>query len=123
MVGLDSDGETLRFPLAPGVTPFAALLPEASTGAQAEISEAARAVAGAIGTRLRGQGGWALIVDYGDERAGRGASLQAVRGHRGAPILDRPRETDLGAHVDFAALARAPGTPSPGPVAHGGLLG
>ncbi|HYX02213.1 MAG TPA: SAM-dependent methyltransferase [Reyranella sp.] len=122
MVGLDSDGETLRFALAPGVTPFAALLPEASTGAQAEISEAARAVAGAIGTRLRRQGGWALIVDYGDERAGRGASLQAVREHRGAPILERPGETDLSAHVDFAALARATGMPTFGPVAQGDFL-
>ena len=59
----------------------------------------------AIGARLRRDGGWALIVDYGyDERLG--ASLQAVRGHRGAGILDRPGETDLSAHVDFAALAR-----------------
>jgi NADH dehydrogenase [ubiquinone] 1 alpha subcomplex assembly factor 7 len=122
MVGLDADGETLRFALAPGVTPYAALLPEAPTGAQAEICEAARAIAAAIGTRLRRQGGWALIVDYGDERAGRSASVQAVRGHRGVRILERPGETDLSAHVDFAALAQATGMPTFGPVAQGEFL-
>ena len=64
-----------------------------------------RALAGAIGARLQRDGGWALIVDYGHDGA-LGASLQAVRGHRGADMLDRPGETDLSAHVDFAALAR-----------------
>ncbi len=41
--------------------------------------------------------------------AAHGASLQAVRSHRGAGILDHPGETDLSAHVDFAALAAASG--------------
>ncbi len=50
---------------------------------------------------LRRDGGWALIVDYGYDQRGHGASLQAVRGHRGAALLDRPGETDLSAHVDF----------------------
>ena len=34
-------------------------------------------------------------------------SLQAVRGHRGVDLLDRPGETDLSAHVDFVAVATA----------------
>ena len=105
MVGLAPDGETLRLALAPGVTPYASLLPDAPAGAQAELSEAGRALAAAIGARLRRDGGWALIVDYGYDHGGHGASLQAVRGHRGAALLDRPGETDLSAHVDFAALA------------------
>src|SRR4029453_11374917 len=65
MVGLGAVGETLRLALAPGVTPYAAALPDAPVGAQAEICEAGLALAGAIGERLGRHGGWALVVDYG----------------------------------------------------------
>ena len=82
MVGLADDGERLVFALAPGITPFSLHLPDAAEGAQAEICEAGRALASAIGGRVRRDGGWALVVDYGYDR-GHGASLQAVRGHRG----------------------------------------
>jgi NADH dehydrogenase [ubiquinone] 1 alpha subcomplex assembly factor 7 len=122
MVGLDDDGRTLLLSLAPGVTPFTGLLPDAAVGAQAEISKAGQAIAALIGDRLRRQGGWALIIDYGDERAGHAASLQGVSGHRGAAVLERPGEIDLSAHVDFAALARASGLPSFGPVSQGDFL-
>jgi NADH dehydrogenase [ubiquinone] 1 alpha subcomplex assembly factor 7 len=121
MVGLEGDGETLRLALAPGPTPFASLLPDADTGGQAEISEAGQALAAAIGARLKRDGGWTLVIDYGYE-AGGGASLQAVRGHRGSGLLDCPGEADLSAHVDFAALARATGLPSFGPVPQGDFL-
>jgi NADH dehydrogenase [ubiquinone] 1 alpha subcomplex assembly factor 7 len=120
MVGLADDG-SLRLALAPGVTPYAAALPDAPVGAQAEISEAGRALAAAIGARLGRHGGWALIVDYGRDGA-LGASLQAVRAHRGADILDRPGETDLSAHVDFAALGAAAGRPTFGPAGQGDFL-
>jgi NADH dehydrogenase [ubiquinone] 1 alpha subcomplex assembly factor 7 len=122
MVGLAPDGATLRLALAPGITPYASLLPDAAAGAQAELSEAGRAIAAAIGARLRRDGGWALIVDYGYDHSGHGASLQAVRGHRGAALLDRPGETDLSAHVDFRALAEATGMPTFGPVGQGDFL-
>jgi NADH dehydrogenase [ubiquinone] 1 alpha subcomplex assembly factor 7 len=121
MVGLADDGETLRLALAPGRTPYAAALPEAWPGGQAELGEAGLAIAAAIGARLRRDGGWALIVDYGFSAHG-GLSLQAVKGHRGADILDRPGETDLSAHVDFTALARATCMPSFGPVGQGDFL-
>ena len=129
MVGLAPDG-TLRLALAPGLTPFAAALPDAPAGAEAEISEAGRALAAAIGAHLGRDGGWALIIDYGYDggydgdhsRPALGSSLQAVRGHRGAGILDRPGETDLSAHVDFAALAAAAGRPTFGPAAQGDFL-
>ena len=121
MVGLGDDG-ALRLALAPGATPFASLLPEAAIGAEAELCEAGHALAAAIGASIRAHGGWALIVDYGAETAGRAASLQAVRGHRGAGILDQPGETDLSAHVDFAALAASAGMPSFGPVGQGDFL-
>lgn len=121
MVGLAADDGTLRLALAPGITPYAAALPEAPVGAQAELSEAGRALAAAIGDRLARQGGWALIVDYGHDGA-LGSSLQAVRGHRGTDILDRPGETDLSAHVDFKALAAATRRPTFGPVGQGDFL-
>lgn len=121
MVGLAPDGETLMFALAPGATPFARFLPDAAEGAQAEISEAGRALAAAIGARVTRDGGWALIVDYGYE-SGSAATLQAVRGHKGAPILDQPGETDLSAHVDFVALAAATQAPTYGPVSQADFL-
>ncbi|MBI2735716.1 MAG: SAM-dependent methyltransferase [Rhodospirillales bacterium] len=120
MVGLADDG-TLRLALAPGVSPYASALPDAAEGAQAELCEAGLALAGAVGQRLQRHGGWALIVDYGHDGA-LGASLQAVRDHRDAGILDRPGETDLSAHVDFAALAQATGRPTFGPVRQGDFL-
>lgn len=121
MVGVDQDG-ALRLALAPGISPFARLLPEAAVDAEAEICEAGQALAAAIGDRIARHGGWALIIDYSGEMAGRAASLQAVRSHRGADILDRPGETDLSAHVDFAALAKASGVASFGPVGQGAFL-
>jgi NADH dehydrogenase [ubiquinone] 1 alpha subcomplex assembly factor 7 len=121
MVGLAEDGETLRIALAPGRTPFAPALPDAIPGRQTELCEAGLALAAAIGARLQRDGGWALIIDYGFE-AGGGFSLQAVRQHRGTDILDRPGETDLSAHVDFAALARATGISTFGPVGQGDFL-
>jgi NADH dehydrogenase [ubiquinone] 1 alpha subcomplex assembly factor 7 len=121
MVGLAPDGETLVFALAPGPSPFARFLPDAPDGAQAEISEAGRALAHQIGDRLERDGGAALIVDYGYDH-GTGTSLQAVRAHHGAGVLDRPGETDLSAHVDFAALAAATTAPTFGPVAQRDFL-
>jgi NADH dehydrogenase [ubiquinone] 1 alpha subcomplex assembly factor 7 len=121
MVGLAADGEMLVFALAPGPSPFARFLPDAPDGAQAEIGEAGRALAGAIGARLKRDGGAALIIDYGYAR-GAGASLQAVRAHHGAAVLDRPGESDLSAHVDFAALAAAAQAPTFGPVAQRDFL-
>jgi NADH dehydrogenase [ubiquinone] 1 alpha subcomplex assembly factor 7 len=121
MVGLAPDGKGLVFALAPGATPFSSYLPDAAEGGQAEVSEAGRALAASIGARLTRDGGWALIVDYGYD-TGAGASLQAVRDHHGAGILDRPGETDLSAHVDFAALAAAARAPAFGPIGQGDFL-
>ena len=122
MVGLGHDGKSLAFALAPGSTPFAAFLPQADEGAEAELCEQGRALAAAIGTRVMGDGGWALIVDYGRDVSGPGSSLQAVRAHRGAGVLDRPGETDLSTHVDFAALAAASKARVFGPVGQGDFL-
>src|SRR5262249_24467744 len=104
-----------------GSTPFARFLPEAAEGAQVEISEAGRALAAAIGARVTRDGGWALIVDYGYAQ-GSAATLQAVRSHQGASILEQPGETDLSAHVDFTALAAAAEAPTCGPVSQADFL-
>ncbi|UYN98060.1 MAG: SAM-dependent methyltransferase [Enhydrobacter sp.] len=122
MVGLGDDGQGLRLALAPGPTPFARFLPDAPVGAEAELCESGLALAAAIGRRVREHGGWALIVDYGRQEGALGTSLQAVRRHRRAGILDRPGETDLSAQVDFAALAAASTTRTFGPVGQGDFL-
>jgi NADH dehydrogenase [ubiquinone] 1 alpha subcomplex assembly factor 7 len=122
MVGLEADGESLSFALAPGGTPFASFLPDAAPDAEAELCEQGRALAAEIGMRVSRDGGWALIVDYGYDASGPGASLQAVRGHRGAGVLDHPGETDLSTHVDFSALAAASQARVFGPVGQGDFL-
>ena len=68
----------------------------ARDGAVAEIAE-----------RLASNGGVAVLIDYGHERTGAGETLQAMRGHKFAHVLEQPGEQDLTAHVDFEAVARA----------------
>jgi NADH dehydrogenase [ubiquinone] 1 alpha subcomplex assembly factor 7 len=126
MVGLADDGETLSFALAPGGTPFASFLPNTAQDAEAELCEQGRTLAAEIGGRVARDGGWALIVDYGYDASRPGSSLQAVRGHHGAAVLDRPGQTDLSAHVDFGALAASVAAASQarvfGPVGQGDFL-
>jgi SAM-dependent MidA family methyltransferase len=64
------------------------------------------AVAG-IASRLASSGGVALIIDYGHGKSAAGDTLQAVHTHAFAPVLDKPGEQDLTAHVDFEAAAKA----------------
>jgi SAM-dependent MidA family methyltransferase len=59
-----------------------------------------------IAKRLVASGGAALIIDYGHAKSAPGDTLQAVHAHGFAPVLDRPGEQDLTAHVDFEAVAR-----------------
>ena len=72
-----------------------------------EDSPAREEAARALAERLAAQGGAALIIDYGHSKSAPGDTLQAVRGHRHAPVLAKPGEQDLTAHVDFEALGRA----------------
>ena len=72
-----------------------------------ETSPARDEAVAAIATCLAAKGGVALIIDYGHERSAPGDTLQAVRGHRFAPVLANPGEQDLTAHVDFEAVADA----------------
>ena len=97
----------------------------AAPGQVLEVNHAAMAMMGSLAGRIARQGGAFLVCDYGHPRSSLGETLQAVRGHRYANVLDAPGETDLTTHVDFAALARvatSAGAVAYGPVAQGGFL-
>lgn len=81
-------------------------LEDTKPGDVVEFSPVARMLAETIGARIEGHGGAALIIDYGDWRS-LGDTVQAVKGHEPAGLLETPGEADLTAHVDFEALAMA----------------
>ncbi|MDE1148493.1 MAG: SAM-dependent methyltransferase [Azospirillaceae bacterium] len=100
-------------------------LRDSATGSVVEICPAALTVAGEIGRRLATAPGAALVVDYGYDAPALGDTLQAVRAHAYAPVLDDPGLADLTAHVDFrtlAATAVAAGALAHGTVDQGDLL-
>ena len=107
LVGLDDGGFAfVDGPLvdlaALGIVP-----PEAKVGQQFEVNAAACSIAAQLGARLAAQGGAALVIDYGYDRCAVGDTLQAVRHHTFAPVLEDPGQSDLTAHVDFQALSLA----------------
>jgi len=87
-----------------------AAMPEAvRTAAMGEVYEVGLAAADAmqhLGKRIAAQRGAMLAIDYGYERTQTGETLQAVRDHAYADVLEAPGAADLSAHVDFEALAR-----------------
>lgn len=80
-------------------------LRDAPLGSIIETSPASIAILRALAKRIAGQGGAALIIDYGYDGPALGETLQAVRGHQFANPFDTPGEHDLTAHVDFSTLA------------------
>lgn len=127
MIDTDETG-ALRYVLAPGPSPLAALLAADGQAARpvdvAEVSPAALSLMQAIAERIAAHRGAALVVDYGRSGA-LGMSLQAVAGHRRADPLEAPGQADLTALVDFAALAqvaRQAGAAAWGPIGQGELL-
>ncbi|MEO7054393.1 MAG: SAM-dependent methyltransferase [Rhizomicrobium sp.] len=100
----------LEFALAPQITPAAAI-PASRAGAPDggvyETSPAATSLTEEIAREIATHGGAALLVDYGYAQIGFAETLQAVGGHRFAPLLADPGSLDLSAHVDFTALAEA----------------
>ena len=126
MVGLDADG-ALAFGLSPRPIDaiMAKALPDAEPGAVVELSAAQEAFASDLGDRIAGQGGAALLIDYGRDEPGVGDTLQALKGHRKQPPLQTPGEADLTVHADFpaaAAAARAAGAKTPPILAQGEFL-
>jgi NADH dehydrogenase [ubiquinone] 1 alpha subcomplex assembly factor 7 len=78
-----------------------------------------------IATRVRDQGGAALIIDYGHLRSDVGDTFQAIARHSFTDPLKNPGQADITAHVDFQALARAAedlGARVHGPVPQGDFL-
>jgi SAM-dependent MidA family methyltransferase len=78
-----------------------------------------------IATRVRDQGGAALIIDYGHVRSDAGDTFQAIARHSFTDPLKAPGQADVTAHVDFQALARAAedvGARVHGPVTQGEFL-
>lgn len=109
VVACDDDG-ALQFGVNAGASPMAGALPagvrdNAPEGAVAELCPAGIAIMDALVRRLVVQGGAALVIDYGHTTSAAGDTLQAVRAHSYAPVLEAPGEADLTAHVDFAQLA------------------
>jgi SAM-dependent MidA family methyltransferase len=85
-----------------------------------EVCEAGASLVSHLGERFRRRGGALLIIDYGYADSMALDSLQALRHHAPADPFTAPGESDLTAHVDFTALARAaPGLRIDGPVAQG----
>ena len=98
-VGLDAQGG-----FAMALMPAGEALPisgDCTNGSVYELNQAGQRVAVAIGARLAGRGGLALIIDYGHHPAGFGDTFQAVKAHRFADPLASVGEADLTAHVDF----------------------
>jgi SAM-dependent MidA family methyltransferase len=78
-----------------------------------------------IASRLRDQGGAALVIDYGHTRSEAGDTFQAIARHAYADPLRAPGDCDVTAHVDFQALGQAcedVGARVHGPVEQGTFL-
>lgn len=127
-IGASPDGERLGFALAPepsGGRLVRADARDAPLGSVYEASLAGRALAADIGARVTEFGGAALVIDCGYTDGGPRETLQAVRRHRGHPVLEAPGSADVCALVDFAALAEAAtaaGAHVHGPVEQGKFL-
>jgi SAM-dependent MidA family methyltransferase len=126
MVGLDEE-DRLSFGLHGAPIPdFERTLPPGLTATDGAIFEwRSDAELNLLCWRLQKHGGAALVIDYGHVVSGFGDTLQAVHRHGFADPLAALGETDLTAHVDFAAMARvgrALGAAVQGPAEQGVFL-
>lgn len=79
-------------------------------GTVVETQSYGQAVAATIGTRLKSNGGAALIIDYGAAE-GHGDTLQALRAHAPQSPLENCGQADITAHVAFQSLIDAAQVP------------
>ncbi len=105
MVGVEGDALTLGLSAAAPIALLEHRLVDTKDGDLVEICPALPAMVQDIGARISGQGGVALIIDYGDWTS-LGDTLQALRAHQSSDPFAAPGEADLTAHVDFAEIAR-----------------
>jgi NADH dehydrogenase [ubiquinone] 1 alpha subcomplex assembly factor 7 len=126
-IGIGADG-LLEFIIldGPDLEPLIPpALRRADVGQIVEISPQRDGFAATIGHHLSQNPGAALVVDYGYEGPMPGDSFQAVKAHEFADPLQDPGNTDLTAHVDFSALAKAArssGARAWGPIPQGTFL-
>lgn len=103
LVGLD--GDALAFLLAPEPLPNPPLAPNrAEEGSIAEYCPLGENIITDIAEHVKECGGAALIVDYGYSQGEMGDTLQAVKNHEYAALLENPGDVDLTAHVNFQLL-------------------
>jgi NADH dehydrogenase [ubiquinone] 1 alpha subcomplex assembly factor 7 len=127
---VDPTTDAFEWTLAPGASPYAALLAAevaraAPDGGLAEVCPSGLVLARTLADRLNRFGGAVLAIDYGHAVSAVGDTLQAVKAHRHADLLVSLGEADLTAHVDFGALGRAVaevGLVQHGPVGQGAFL-
>ena len=95
------------FGLSPTPIPASAM-PDAVANAEMdtmlEVSFAGAEVLTRLAKVMAKQGGSLLAIDYGYDTTQTGDTLQGVRRHAYADVLEAPGETDISAHVDFGAL-------------------
>jgi NADH dehydrogenase [ubiquinone] 1 alpha subcomplex assembly factor 7 len=125
MIGCDPNGRLALGlspqPLNPVLIPD--VLKAAQDGAVYEFSPARSSALATVASRIRNQGGAALILDYGYHGPSHGDTFQAMRAHSYSEVLDAPGDADLTAHVDFQALAQsAQGVAVHGPLPQGAFL-
>lgn len=106
-VGLSEHG--LAFGLVPAPQGFQPPrgLEQAPLGVVVEVSPAQEALGREVGERLAADGGAALFIDYGRDRAEAGDTLQALYRHQKVDPLAAPGEADLTVHADFPAFLAA----------------
>lgn len=122
-IGLESDA--LSFVACDAPAPEMAGLPAPQDGDIYEHSPLSRSIMNALSGRIARHGGAMLFIDYGYDHDAYGDTLQAVKAHQFAPVLDDIGDCDLTVHVDFAALQRAAsdaGLSCYGPVGQGDFL-
>lgn len=127
VIEIDSNGKLAFGAAAEPLPRFEVLLPplvrEAPVGAVFEWRRDAEIMK--IASRVRDDGGAALIIDYGHLRSDAGDTFQAIARHSFADPLKNPGQADVTAHVDFQALGRAAedvGARVHGPVPQGEFL-
>lgn len=110
-IDIEPEGEGLRFVLKSDEAATALMSPvlkgAEKLGDRFEISPLSQTIAHALGERIQQFGGAVLAVDYGYAQPGFGETLQALKGHEYADVLQNPGEADLTAHVDFTTLGRS----------------
>ena len=107
-IGLD-DNEKLVWTLGSGTLNADSLPDGASSepdGAVFEISTLREAFIANTAEFLKANKGAALFIDYGHGKTAFGDTVQAMRAHGFANILEEPGLADLTSHVDFDALAK-----------------